>query len=114
MIGLGFSQAAQMWKPEEVTIYKVTVEVHLLPGVADPQGATIERSLATLGFGGVTNVRMGKAITFMLEADNETKAAAEVNDLCQRFLINPVIEDAAITITEADKVAEADKAVSGR
>ncbi len=92
-----------MWNPEEVTTFNVLVEVHLRPGIADPQGATIERSLATLGFPGVSEVRMGKAITFVLEAESEEAAHAEVEELCRRFLTNPVIEDAVVSMTEMDR-----------
>ena len=79
-------------------LFSVLVEVSLREGVADPQGATIERSLPHLGFDGVRGVRVGKAIRFELDAADEAAARAEVDDLCQRFLTNPVIEDAAITI----------------
>ena len=78
--------------------FEVTVEVSLRAGVADPQGATIERSLPTLGFGGVSGVRVGKSIRFSIEADDEAAARAEVDDLCRRFLTNPVIEDAEVRI----------------
>ena len=78
--------------------FSVAVEVQLRPGVADPQGATIERSLPTLGFDGVDGVRVGKLIRFSIESDNEASARAEVDDLCRRFLTNPVIEDAVIRI----------------
>lgn len=81
-------------------LFSVLVEVSLREGVADPQGATIERSLPHLGFDGVRGVRVGKAIRFDLDAADEAAARAEVEDLCQRFLTNPVIEDAAITVTE--------------
>ena len=81
-------------------LFSVLVEVSLREGVADPQGATIERSLPHLGFDGVRGVRVGKSIRFDLEAADEASARAEVADLCQRFLTNPVIEDAAITVTE--------------
>ena len=77
--------------------FSVVVEVQLRQGVADPQGATIERSLPTLGFDGVKGVRVGKCIRFTLEADDEASARAEVDDLCKRFLTNPVIEDAEVT-----------------
>ena len=76
----------------------VQVDVSLREGVADPQGATIERSLPHLGFDGVRGVRVGKSIRFELEATDEAAAHAEVADLCQRFLTNPVIEDARITL----------------
>jgi phosphoribosylformylglycinamidine synthase len=68
--------------------------------VADPQGATIERSLPTLGFDGVSGVRVGKCIRFTLAAADEATARTEVDDLCARFLTNPVIEDAAVTLHE--------------
>ena len=74
------------------------VEVRLRPDVADPQGATIERSLPALGFVGVDGVRVGKAIRFMVDADDEQSARARVEELCHRFLTNPVIEDAEVTI----------------
>ena len=80
--------------------FEVQVEVRLRPGVADPQGATIERSLPALGFDGVTGVSVGKSIRFTLDAADEAAARSEVEDMCNRFLTNPVIEDADIHITE--------------
>ena len=82
--------------------YSVQVEVRLRSGIADPQGATIERSLPTLGFDGIRGVRVGKSIRFLIEAPDEAAARAEVDDLCQRFLTNPVIEDSSVTIEAAD------------
>jgi phosphoribosylformylglycinamidine synthase subunit PurS len=78
--------------------FAVTVEVQLRPGIADPQGATIERAMPTLGFAGVGDVRVGKCIRFTLDAADESAARAEVDDLCQRFLTNPVIEDAVVSL----------------
>jgi phosphoribosylformylglycinamidine synthase subunit PurS len=82
-------------------LFSVVVEVSLRPGIADPQGSTIERSLPHLGFDGVRDVRVGKSIRFDLEAADEAAARAEVDDLCHRFLTNPVIEDASVTVTAA-------------
>lgn len=82
-------------------IFSVHVEVQLRPGIADPEGATIERSLPTLGFDGVKGVRVGKSIRFTVEAADVEAARSEVDDLCQRFLTNPVIEDASVEIAEA-------------
>jgi phosphoribosylformylglycinamidine synthase subunit PurS len=78
--------------------FPVLVEVTLRPGIADPQGATIERALPALGFDGVEGVKVGKAIRFTVEAPDEQAARARVDDLCQKFLTNPVIEDAKVTI----------------
>jgi phosphoribosylformylglycinamidine synthase subunit PurS len=81
--------------------FAVEVEVTLRPGIADPEGATIERSLPALGFDEVSGVRVGKAIRFEVEAADEPAARQRVEDLCQRFLTNPVIEDASISLRAA-------------
>jgi phosphoribosylformylglycinamidine synthase len=80
-----------------MTAYGVLIEVTLRPDVADPQGATIERALPALGFGEVGGVRVGKAIRLTVEAPDQPAARTRVEDLCRRFLTNPVIEDATIT-----------------
>jgi phosphoribosylformylglycinamidine synthase len=83
-----------------MSTFSVLVEVQLREGVADPQGATIERSLPTLGFDGVSGVRVGKCIRFTIDAADEHAARAEVDDLCARFLANPVIEDVSVELDE--------------
>ena len=83
-------------------LFSVLVETRLRPGIADPQGATIERSLPALGFDGIRGVRVGKAIHFELEAPDEDSARSHADEVCQRFLINPVIEAAEITIRVAE------------
>ena len=80
--------------------FLAVVEVQLHEGVADPQGATIERALPTLGFDGVTDVRVGKSIHFTIEAVDIDEARAHVDDMCRRFLTNPVIERANVRIDE--------------
>ena len=82
-------------------LFAVHVEVRLRHGIADPQGATIERSLPALGFGGVREVRVGKSIRFVIESSSEASARAEVDDMCTRFLTNPVIEDSVVEIVPA-------------
>ena len=81
--------------------FPVLVEVRLRPGISDPQGATIQRALPALGFAGVEGVRVGKAIRFTVEAADETAARLQADELCQRLLANPVIEDTAVTIGQA-------------
>ncbi len=82
-------------------IFDVVVEVRLRPGIADPQGATIERALPALGFDGVSGVGVGKSIRFTVEADDAATAESLVGDMCERFLTNPVIEDSSVSLTPA-------------
>jgi len=83
------------------TRFDVRVEVSLRPGIADPQGATIERALPALGFEGVDGVRVGKSIRFSVEAGDEPEARRRVEELCTRLLSNPVIEDTRFELTPA-------------
>ena len=78
--------------------FDVLVEIRLRPGIADPEGATIERALPVLGFEGFSHVGVGKAIRFALDAPDEAAARGRVEELCQRFLANPVIEDAEVSL----------------
>jgi phosphoribosylformylglycinamidine synthase subunit PurS len=80
--------------------FQALVEVSLRPGIADPQGATIERSLPALGFEGISEVRTGKAIRFAIEAPSEDEARTRVDEVCRRFLTNPVIEEATVSLHE--------------
>jgi phosphoribosylformylglycinamidine synthase len=83
-----------------VTRFEAMVEVSLRPGIADPEGATIERALPALGFAHISGVRSGKAFRFVVEAEDETAARDQVGALCERLLTNPVIEHSHIHLAE--------------
>lgn len=84
--------------------FDVQVETRPRAGIADPEGSTIERSLPALGFEGIEDVRVGKSFRFHVEAADEAAATALVEDVCARFLTNPVIEDSTITVSEGSTV----------
>ena len=68
------------------------VYVTLKPSVLDSQGAVVQRALAELGFTGVAGVRVGKYIELTLQTNNRTQAQAQVRQMSERLLSNPVIE----------------------
>ncbi|MFZ1062471.1 MAG: phosphoribosylformylglycinamidine synthase subunit PurS [Acidimicrobiales bacterium] len=74
--------------------YPIIVDVTLREGIADPEGATIERALPALGFRGVTHVRAGKSFRMSIDAEDEPTALATASALAERLLSNPVIENA--------------------
>lgn len=78
--------------------YQVRVDVTHLPGVLDPQGATVERALPALGYDNVTEIRIGKSIRLVVEAPDEAAAQAQVVEMCDRLLANPVIEAYEISL----------------
>jgi phosphoribosylformylglycinamidine synthase subunit PurS len=63
------------------------------PVVNDPQGITVRQGLATLGFGEVSDVRVGKYIEVRLDARNEKDARERIEAMCKQLLANHVIED---------------------
>jgi phosphoribosylformylglycinamidine synthase subunit PurS len=80
--------------------FEAFVEVRKHPGIADPEGATIERALPTLGFPGVSGVSVGKAFRLTVEAADEAAARATVEALGERLLANPVLEEVRISVRE--------------
>jgi phosphoribosylformylglycinamidine synthase PurS subunit len=79
--------------------FDVLVEVQLRPGIADPEGATIERALPALGFSDVHALRVGRAIRFEVEASDEQAAERVAEDLASKLLANPVIEQSAVLVS---------------
>jgi phosphoribosylformylglycinamidine synthase subunit PurS len=78
--------------------FSALVNVMLKPGIADPQGQTIEGALPVLGYTGVHGVRVGKRIELQLEATDEDEARDRVVEMCDKLLANPVIESYEVTI----------------
>jgi phosphoribosylformylglycinamidine synthase PurS subunit len=78
------------------------VEVRLRPGIADPEGTTIERALPALGFSGVHGIRAGRAFRFELDAPDEATARSQALSLAHRLLANPVIEESHLELAPLD------------
>ncbi len=79
---------------------KATVIVELKPSVLDPQGKAIQHSLATLGFAGVEDVRVGKLFRITLAEGEQTRGDVEtqLRQMCERLLANTVIENFSYTL----------------
>ena len=78
--------------------FQARVEVQLRPGIADPEGATIERALPALGFKNVAHVRAGRSFSFEVEAADEGAARTTATELAERLLANPVIEQSVLEL----------------
>jgi len=48
----------------------------------------------------VSDVRVGKHIELVVEADDEAAARSQVEEMARRFLSNPVIEDFRVLAAE--------------
>ena len=80
-------------------MFKVKIYIRLKEGVADPQGATIKHALDSLGYQGITKVKTGKYLQIQLNIEKE-KIEQQIEDMCKKILVNPVIEDYEYEIEE--------------
>jgi len=71
---------------------KINVKIMPKSGVLDPQGKAIENSLKQLGFNKTGTVRQGKLIEINLQ-EKEGNAIKIVDEMCQKLLVNLIIED---------------------
>ena len=72
---------------------RIQVLVRLKGGVLDVQGKAIEHGIKGLGFEEVQAVRMGKVIEFDIDAPNFEAAKSRAETICQKLLVNPIIEN---------------------
>lgn len=77
-----------------------TVKIKLKPGVLDPQGTAIRNSLNALGFSGIEDVRIGKYIEITMENGDQKEAVKKLEEMCDKLLANPVIENYEIELTD--------------
>jgi phosphoribosylformylglycinamidine synthase subunit PurS len=73
---------------------KARVLIRPKEGILDPQGKAVERALPALGFDDVSHVRVGRLVE--LEAENDDR----LEELCEKLLANPLIEDYEIQVDE--------------
>ena len=73
---------------------KIRVNIVLKPSVLDPQGQAVANSLLGQGFKNIKNVRQGKILD--IEFNSNEVNINMINDMCESFLTNPLVEDYAI------------------
>ena len=85
-----------------MTRFRGRVRVMPRGGLLDPQGSAVEHALGALGFARVDEVRVGRTLELLLEADSEPEVRDRLRDMCERLLANPVTEDYTIDAVEAE------------
>jgi phosphoribosylformylglycinamidine synthase len=73
---------------------KARVLIRPKEGILDPQGQAVERALPALGFRGVTDVRIGRMVEL------EVEDPVGIDEMCERLLTNPLIEDYEVLLLE--------------
>jgi phosphoribosylformylglycinamidine synthase len=81
-------------------MFQAAVRVMLKKSVLDPQGKTVQHALDSLGFREAADVRVGKYFEIKLRAADRRRAEDELRSMCEKVLINPVIEDYSFSLEE--------------
>jgi phosphoribosylformylglycinamidine synthase len=68
------------------------------PEILDPQGKAVHKALPRLGYVGIVDVRQGKRFELEVEGELTEDRLAEIRDLAEKLLSNPVIEDYSVDV----------------
>jgi phosphoribosylformylglycinamidine synthase PurS subunit len=87
-------------------VARVVVDVMPKPEILDPQGKAVLGALPRLGFEGVTDVRQGKRFELQIDGELTDERRAEIEQMAETLLSNPVIEDYQVSVVDASPVVE--------
>jgi phosphoribosylformylglycinamidine synthase len=85
-------------------LYLAKVYVTLKPTVNDPQGLTVLGALRNLGLSTVNDVRVGKYLEVRVDETERSRAFNLVEEMCDKLLANPVIEEYRFDLEELSPV----------
>lgn len=74
-------------------MYSAKIKVTLRKSILDPQGKAVEHSMQSLGYKNILDTRIGKYVELKIDAPNEEEAKRITNEVCEKLLANPVMED---------------------
>ena len=84
----------------EVNFKKPTVIVTLKKDVLDPQGKVVGQTLKNIGIKNLNQVRQGKFFEIDMDEKDTSKAEFQVKEMCEKLLVNQIIEDFKINKAE--------------
>ena len=76
---------------------KFSVTVTLKKDVLDPQGKVVENTLISMGMRNLKSIRQGKFFEIEVDENDQKKAEEKVKVMCEKLLVNLIIEDFKIT-----------------
>ncbi len=82
---------------------KFKADINVMPHkeLLDPQGKTVARNMDHAGIIGVQDVRIGKRIEIIIEAGDEQSARSIIDQACQKFLANMIMESYSFDVRPA-------------
>ena len=83
---------------------KFIAEIDIMPRkeLLDPQGKTVANNIKNIDITGVEDVRIGKHISLVLEAESEADANEKVETACKKILANGIMETFVFQVAPAE------------
>ena len=72
---------------------KFSVTVTLKKDVLDPQGKVVQNTLSNLGMKNLKSIRQGKYFEIEVDEKNFDNAENKVKEMCEKLLVNLIIEE---------------------
>lgn len=85
--------------------YLAKIFVTLRPSVLDPAGVAVQSGLKQLGYDNVDSCRIGKYIELIIVSTDEAKARKDLDQMCDKMLANPVIENYRFDLIEVESLS---------
>ena len=79
--------------------FKAEIDIMPLEAILDPQGKAVTQSMGNLGLNEISNVRIGKHITLLIEEDTEEEAKENVDTACKNLLCTLIMDSYTFTLT---------------
>ena len=76
---------------------KFSIKITLKKDVLDPQGKVVQQTLQNMGMNTLKNLRQGKYFEIEVDENDETKGRNKIKDMCEKLLVNMIIEDFEIS-----------------
>ncbi|MBF25754.1 MAG: phosphoribosylformylglycinamidine synthase, purS protein [Flavobacteriales bacterium] len=83
---------------------KFSAKINIMPqdALLDPQGKTVENNTSKLDINNITNIRIGKHITFCVESNNKEDAIKTIENICEKLLVNQITEKYNYELSKED------------
>jgi len=79
---------------------KISAIVTLKRDVLDPQGKVVFQTLKNMEYKNIIDVRQGKYFEIEISETDKEKGKKIIEEMCNKLLVNTVIEDYKINIKE--------------
>ena len=80
--------------------FKAKINVMPLETLLDPQGKAVTANMENVGLEEISNVRIGKHITLVIDSKNKEIALKKIDDACKRILSNQIMESYSFSVEE--------------